>query len=632
MLKLMRDYASSWLIKVILGVIVIVFVFWGVGSFRAQKGGRAALVNGDSVTVEEYKSEYNNLIEQFRQKFGNKLNDEMLQMLQIKKQALNRLIDKKLLLQEAEKLSFRVTSEELAAAVGRIKAFQKSGVFDKSLYKSILSRYGLAPEEFELNQKEFMIIEKLRGFLLGSVMVSDGEAMEWFKWGNVSVNLDYVLFEPGRYKDINSDDEEIKAFFAEHKENYKTEPMVKVDFLHFNPDNYNSKINITDKKINDYYESHQEEFKKYKTVEARHILIKVDKDAGEEAVEKAKNKILGILQMIKDGKNFADMAKKYSDCPSKENGGSLGAFRREAMVKPFADKAFSMESGEISQPVRTMFGWHIIKVEKINEEMIVTFDEAKDKIRSKLIYEGARTLAYDDAESLFDTVVDGDSLAETAGEKKIKLQATDFFTADGPVKGIEKHREFASVAFGLSDMEISDIHDFGDGYYILQVIEKQSEKISELKDLKEKITADLIEHKQNKKANADANELLSGLKKGVLMSAEAAKYNLELKSTGFFKRNEPVPDIGSEKEIIETAFNLSDKMKLPENVIKGEKGYYVVRFKERKDADLKEFDKIRADIKEVLLSQKRTRFFDEWLTQIRNKSDISVEKEFFNQD
>lgn len=631
MLRLMRDYASSWMIKVILGAIVIVFVFWGVGSFRAQKGGRVAIVNGDSITMEEYKKEYNNLIEQLRERFGNRLDDEMIQMLQVENQALNRLIDQKLLLQEAVKLNFRVSDDELAAAIREIKAFQTSGVFDKRIYRSILNRYGLTPEQFEVNQKGFMLTEKLRSFLLGNIKVSDGEAMEWFKWGNASVNIDYILFEPGRYKDIAPSAEEIKTFFVDHEESYKTEPMIKVRFLCFDPDSYRAKAIISDKMIQDYYEAHQEEFKTDKTVEARHILIKVDKDAGLGAVEKAKNKALDILQMAKEDKDFAELAGQYSECPSKEQGGHIGVFRKEAMVKPFADKAFSMKAGEISRPVRTRFGWHIIKVEKINEGSIVSIDEAKKGIRKKLIDEEAKILAYEEAESVFDTIFEGDDLIKASNERNLKLQTTDFFTIKGPDKGIKNRKKFASAAFNLSAMEISDIQDLGDGYYILQVIEKNPREIPELKDVEEKVMAALIKEKQDEKASTDANEFLSGLKKGKLMSAQRAKYGLQLSSTGFFKRNEPVPDIGLERGIIEAAFKLSNKIKLPEKVIKGRKGYYVISFKERKEAAPEGFVKEKANIKEGLLRQKRIKTFDEWLTQIRNKSKISIEKAFFNQ-
>ncbi|MEA3428075.1 MAG: peptidyl-prolyl cis-trans isomerase, partial [Thermodesulfobacteriota bacterium] len=222
-------------------------------------------------------------------------------------------------------------------------------------------------------------------------------------------------------------------------------------------------------------------------------------------------------------------------------------------------------------------------------------------------------------------------LIKASNERNLKLQTTDFFTIKGPDKGIKNREKFASAAFNLSVMEISDIQDLGDGYYILQAIEKNPGEIPELKDVEEKVRIALIKEKQDKKAGGDANEFLSGLKKDKLMSAQCAEYGLKLSSAGFFKRNEPVPGVGLEREITEAAFKLSNKIKLPEKVIKGKKGYYVISFKERKEADPEGFVKEKANIKQRLLHQKRIKTLDEWLTQIRNKSNISIEKDFLKE-
>ncbi len=628
MLKLMREYATGWMIKIILGAIVIVFVFWGVGSFRAQKGGRVALVNGESIVMDEYKEAYNNLVDQSRKRFGNSFNDDMIKMLRIKNQALDQLINQKLLLQETTKLNFRVSDNELADAIGKIEVFQTSGVFDNRLYRNILSRYKLTPEGFEAGQRESMLIEKARSFISGSVKVSDQEAMEWFKWNNALVDIDFVLFEPKRYKDIKPSDEEINTFFDSRKDLYKTDSMIKTRFVHFNPDTYRSGVKITDEEIKEYYEADREEFKKPKTVEARHILIKIDPDAASEVVEKKRAKIFDIMKMVEEGKNFAELAKEYSECPSKNKGGHLGTFKKEAMVKPFADKAFSMKAGEISEPVRTRFGWHIIKVEKVNEESITPLNEAVSEIRKKLTDERAKNLAYDESEAVNDASFEGDDLVKVAQTRNLNILTTDFFTRKGPSKGIKNRAKFASAAFNLSLMEISDIQEFEDGYYILQIIEKIPEKIPELKDVKEKVIADLVKKKQDEKASKDASEFLSNLKNEKSISEECEKFDLTLAATGLFKRNDSVPDIGFEQEIAKAAFKLSNEKRLPESVIKGKKGYYIIRLKERKEPDPEGFDKEKADIKKKLLQQKKQKTFNAWLLQIKDKSDISIKEGF----
>jgi len=382
MLRLMRDKAGNWFIKFLLGAIVIVFVFWGVGSFREKAGGRVATVNGEVITAEEYRKAYNDLIEQLRQNFGGNLNEDMIKVLQVNKQALDRIIDKKLLLSEATLLNFRVSEKELASAIRNIGAFQNAGVFNSRLYQNVLNINSLTPEEFETIQRESMIMAKLKSFVTDGVKVSDPEIREWYYWSNTSTNIDFVLFDPDTYKDITLSPEEIKTYFDESKSSYKTDPLIKARYLHFNPEVYAAGVEIADDEIKTYYAENPEEFKTPETVEARHILRTVGQDASPEDVEKARSKTLEIMKMAKAGKDFAELAKRFSQGPTQSKGGYLGTFEREKMVKPFSDKAFSMKAGEISEPVRTPFGWHIIKIEKVNKGGTRSFEEAEPDLHT----------------------------------------------------------------------------------------------------------------------------------------------------------------------------------------------------------------------------------------------------------
>jgi len=637
MLRLLRQNATNWLIKIILGAIVVVFVFWGVGSFRAQRKDRIASVNGEPITLKEYKEAYNNIIEQLRHRLGNNLNDDMIKMLNVKSQAIDTLIDKKLILQEAAKLNLRVTDDELADTIRQIKAFQTNGNFDSQIYKNILNQNRLTPEEFELIQNESITIEKTRSFILSNIKISEQEAIEWFKWENTSVNIDFVLFEPGRYDDINPTNDEISSFFENHKEAYKADAMIKVRFLRFEPDAYSSMVKITNEEIQDYYESNTEKFKTQKTVEARHILIKLDRNSKPETVEKKRKTALDILKLAREGIDFAELAKQYSECPSKDKGGYLGEFKKNAMVKPFAEKAFQMKAGEISEPVRTQYGWHIIKVEKVNEETGVSFKDAQDNIRNKLVKERAKNLAYEEAEAVYDASFEGDDLTKNAEARGINIVTTDFFTKNkGPYveidTGIKNRSAFASYAFNLSLMEIGDIQEFEDGYYIIQLIEKIPEKIPELKDVEEQIRINLIKQMQEEKASKYASEFLVALKDNKSPNAEwdteCKKLDLITTATGFFKRNSSIPDIGFEQNISRAAFKLSNENMLPDAPVKGGKGYYIIRLKERKEPKTNGVEEEKEKIKDKLLKQKMIKTFDAWLSSIRKKSVISIENGF----
>ena len=628
MLRLMRDKATSWLIKVLLGAIVVVFVFWGVGSFRAERGGLVAVVNGEIITIDDYKEAYNNLLERLRQSFGNQLNEDMLKTLGVKQQALEQLIDNRLLIQEARKLQFRVSDQELADAISNIGAFQSAGTFNNRLYQNVLSRLRLTPEQFEAIQQESMLVAKVRTLITGSVKVSDQEAREWYNWQNASVNIDFAVIEPNSYADINPRAEETKNFFVAQQAFYKTEPMVKVRYLLFSPDAYRSKVTVAENDIQNYYATYQEEFKKPKTVEARHILIKVDPSADMETGAKQRQKALEIFKMAQEGQDFAELAQKYSQGPTGSQGGYLGEFGRETMVKPFADRAFSMEAGEISQPVRTRFGWHIIKVEKVNPAAALSFEQARDIILKKLTDETAKNRASDAAEAVSEVSFEGDDLVQAAMEHNLKLMTTDFFTKSRPDKGVGSSARFTSVAFNLPVMEISAIQDFQEGYYIMQVIEKIPAKISEFETVKDRVRADLIKEIQDQKAHQDASAFLTALKNGQSMQSESNKYKITPQISGFFKRDVSSSKIGLDQGIIKAAFKLSEENKLPPEVLKGEKGYYIIQFKERKAPDPLGDNAAAAKIMQSLLAQKTNKTFNAYLEQIKSNSEITIKEGF----
>lgn len=626
MLSLMRKHASSWIIKFILGAVILAFIPFGYHLSQDKSEGQVASVDGEPISFADYRRIYDNMLGQMRQSFGTALDDEMIKSLGIEDRALNQLIESKLMLAEARRLKFRVSEPEVTDTIGKIEVFQTSGVFDSRRYEYILNRNRITKEQFETQHKESMLINKVRSFIVNNLTVSDAEAMEWYKWQNVSVDLEFVLFNSVNYKNIEADDQEIETYYEKNKSSYKKQAEVKARYVFFDPATHKSAVAVKDDELQDYYDTHKEEFYTPKTVEARHILIKAGQKADAEAVEKAKTKALDILKKAREDKDFAELAKQYSEGPTKVKGGYLGAFKYEDMVKPFSDKAFSMKAGEISDPVRTQFGWHIIKVEKVNEASTVSFENAKQKIQKKITAEKAKSIAYDAAEVVYEESFEGDDLINNAAMRNLQVQTTDFFTRRSPIKGIKNRSKFASAAFDLESMEISEIQELDEGYYILQVIEKIPEKIAELNEVRDKVKSDLINEKKEEKAREDAKAFLTALETGVSITTESAKYNLKPETTGFFTRNGTIPKIGYDRAVTAVAFKLSKEKSLPEIPVKGQKGYYVIRFKTRKNPSEKGFEKEKEAIKQNLLQQKSFRTLNVWLAQLRNNSDINIQE------
>lgn len=629
MLNIMRQQAQSWLIKVLLGAIVVVFVFWGVGSFTSRQGAKVAEVNGKTITVEEYRKAYDNLIEQYRQQFGGKLDERMLEMLKVKQQVLNRLVDEKLLLNEAERLSLRVAPEELSEAIVKIPAFQDRGTFNTRRYRMVLNNAQMTPEEFEESQRQVMLIGKLRDLITAGVAVSESEAMAQYNYDNERVNIRYVRFSPDRYKKLTPTDEEVTKYFEDHKENYRTEPKIKARYLIFDPKDFTSQVTISEDDIRDYYESNQGEFEKEQTVQARHILLKLAEDADPKQVEARRAEAQKIADRARAGEDFATLAKTFSEGPTKDRGGDLGTFKRGDMVKPFSDKAFSMKPGEISDPVRTRFGWHVIKVEKVSPATTEPLEQATGKIREKLVEMQSQTKAFDRAEEIFDVTFNNNDLAQVAAENKLSLITSGFFSrSQGTLKGVTNRTQFADKAFELPIDEISDVLEIGDKYYLVQVIEKQDSQIPELASVKEKVTADVLQSLQKKKAMADAETLLADLKKGQKIDDAAKIYDLKPADSGLFKRDDTIEGIGSERSISTAAFQLYKAGELPESVIQGTQGVYVFQLLERKVPDPQGFAEERQAIEERLLQRKQYSVFNTWMAELKSRSEVSIEKSY----
>lgn len=616
------------MIKVILALIVVVFMFWGVGSFRERQATVVASVDGMPITYDEYNRAYNDLIEQLNRQFGNNLNDEAIKMLQVKKQALDRVINRRLMLAEADRLGFRMSDQELVDMIQSIPAFQRDGKFDNNLYQGILSNLRMTPEGFEQDQRDTILIEKLRGFVAGNVKVLDAEARQKYAWQDATVAIEYLLVEPRTYKDVKPSPAELEAYYNENKENYKTEPEIKVRYVRFMSQDYMAQVDVSADEIRDYFENNAEDFKTPKTVEARHILIKVDSEADDATVETARQNLLEVLKKAREGDDFIELAKTHSEGPSKDQGGFLGAFKKEEMVAPFSDKAFSMADGEISDPVRTRFGWHLIKVEKINPASSQTLAEATDPIKKQLSREKARALAYDAAEALYDTVFEGENIEKVASEQKLPVQITGFFGRQGPPEIGAGRSQFATTAFALTEMDVSEIIDAGDSYYLLQPIEKQPARVPPLADVKDKVSADWVKKSRDEKAREDAEAFLAELQKGEALSAVEKKYALTLQTTEFFKRDEAIPGIGSEGDITQAAFELTEAKNLTEKVIKGQKGYYIIRLKNRQAPDPAGFEAQKDEIVRQLRGQKGFNLYNDFLARLKAGSEISIKPEF----
>ncbi len=625
MLRYMRENTGSWIIKILLGLVILVFIFLGMGSKGSKRGTRAAMVDDETITMAEYQRSYDSVVEQMRRMFGKQVDAKMLKMLQAKKQAINRLIDQRLLLKEADRLKINVSDKELQDSLLSIPAFRRDGVFDLVTYKRVLAGNRLTPEMFEADQKQSLKQEKIRNLVLWNIFASDMEAGEWYRYKNTKFSIDYISFKPLSYTKIDPDNRQIHSYYDKNKNHYKSEPMLEVEYLKFSPDDYRKKVSIPASVAKEYYNENMDKFKVPAMVEARHILIRVAPDASEAAVKQSKQKAEKIYKMVLKGENFSLLAKKFSEGPSKKSGGYLGKFTRNSMVKPFADKAFSMKKGEISKPVRTRFGWHIIKVEGVYPASTKPFKEAKPSIVKTLEDNKIKNLAYDDAGKAFDAIIDGEALKEAAAAAGKQLRDVGPFTKTGNGLLMPAAAQFAKAAFSLPLNEISDIKEIQGNYYIIKPMKKIAPSVLDFEKVKGKVKQDLVAELQQKMAAKDAEKFLSALKKDGDIHKLAAKKGLKIKSSKLFTRDAGIAEIAGNRKITSAAFKLSPKNRFFSNVLKANGNYYIIAFKDKKVPDQVEIDKNMDKAKKELLKIKRNKTFTAFLDTLRMKSKIKIE-------
>ncbi|MBW1667032.1 MAG: SurA N-terminal domain-containing protein [Deltaproteobacteria bacterium] len=624
-LSLMRKQAKSWLIKFLIFMISIVFIFYFGYSFRARRGIKVATVNGEIISEVEYQKAYRNLVEGLRKQYKNVWSDNLIKVFNLKRRALESLIDQKLISQEARRIGLSVTKREIQEKIMAYPAFQFRGQFDERRYRALLENNRMKPEDFEAGIAQEILREKIAQFLFTFSPVTDKEVLDRYTYYNEKVKISFVNFSPSRFKkSVKVEKVGLLEYFNKHKEAYRIPAKIKLAYIEIDPDSFKDKVKITDKDIEAYYEDNIAMFREKKKVRARHILFKLRPDAPKEKVEEVRKKALAVLEKVRKGEDFAALAKKYSEGPTASKGGDLGYFSAGQMIKPFEDAAFKLKKGEVSDLVRTRFGYHIIKVEDIKEARTKSLDEVRKQIKKALTKTMTMDLAQEKGLSLIDQMPYDVDIEKYASERKVPAKHTPYFAQNEAIPGIGGDQKLRQSLFSLEKGEVSDLIEWKGKFYLFQVADKKPSEIPPLDEVRKKVKADYINYLAAMEAKKAAQEFLEKLKKGGKWSELAEENGLKPKTTKFFSRQEPVPQIGYEPKLIETAFSLGEKKRYPDNVFENDKGAYVIRWEGKKGIDKGKYEKEKETYRESLLNSKRQMVYKDWLRKLKKRAKIEI--------
>lgn len=634
MLGMMRKHAKSRFIKILLYAVALSFII-GFGAMgyvgKAARGKNAtgwiARVNSHEVTYQDFKRALRNVREYYREQYGDKAEDYM-KLLSIENMTLQELIREKVLLDEAAERGIVVSDQELQGAIRKMGAFhKKDGRFDKQLYVKQLRRYGLSPLEFEESQRQGMASNNLKLLVLDSVKVSDGELWGTYVMNNDRVSLNFMKFSPDKLTEEPAvTDQMVKDYFDKNKEEFKIAEKRNIQYIEFDNSDFFGEVELTDEQIMGYYDRNKEtKYKVGEQVKASHILIKSSPEGTPEKQQSAQQLADKVQKMASEaGADFAALAAQYSeDEGNKNKGGDLGWFEKKKMVPEFADAAFAMSEGEVSGVIKTMFGYHIIKVFGKREAGYKPVLEVASEIRKSLKGSEAGQLALLKAESVFTELKPGADLVDYANDNELKAQAPAAFENRGKIPGVTDAFKVASETFKLDKDEISKPIQGRGKVYIVKLIEIEPEKELAFDEAEEKVRAKVLETQRVAQLAIIADQARQKLVAGEAPDQVAQEFGVKIESTGSFTRGSyGIPKLGSAEGLMGAAFALTMEKPFADKVFESRNAQVVVWLEEKASSDKAGFEKEKESLRKQVLKDKEQEMFEGFIQDAMKRAKI----------
>jgi peptidyl-prolyl cis-trans isomerase D len=639
MLDRMRRH-KGWL-KWSLGLVVVAFILLYVPDFIGGGnpvqgtdtyglGDSIATVNGRAITAGEFRRTYMNQLQAYQNAYGGQMNEQLLKQLGIDQRILQQMIDEEVALAEAERLDIGATDAELRQRILSMPAFLENGKFiGDQRYRQLLrmQRPPMRPDEFESQLRRSIVIQKLRAAITDWVQVTDAEVDQEFRERNEKVKLELVAFTADRFREgLTATDAEVAAYFEKNKEPFRTGPKRKVKYLLIDMQALRSRATAGPDEVRRYYDQNAQQFSTPEQVKASHVLIKIGEGQDEGAARKTAEE---VLAKAKAGADFAALAKQYSqDESNSSNGGDLGFFGRGAMVKEFEDVAFSLEPGQISDVVKTQFGFHVIKVTEKRPAETRPFEQVRAQIEDQLKWDRAQQEAQRIAEEIegdLDSPEDLDRVGKTRG---LKVGDSGFFEREEPIAGLGFAPEVSAAAFQLDGNEVSDPIRTPQGVAFIAVTGRQDAQLPALDAVKDKVREAVLKEKAMDAARAKAASIGPSLKSGDFAAAAKAA-GLEVKTTELVARGAPLPEIGPSPAVDAAVFALPQGGVT--EPIATENAIVVARVVERDGVTAEEIAQGRTALRDQLLNEQRNRFFSAYMSKAKQKMRIEVNRDILRQ-
>lgn len=633
MLGTIRDKATGWIAGIIVGLLIISFAFWGVSFYFGQGGDvKVASVNGTDIKLKTFQRAFYNFRQQMKSALGKEpsLEEDAL----IKEQTLQKLVTTELVNQVIKENNLRVSNAQVLQAIKNLELFQGEGGFDRAKYEQTILKLGMKPAYFEQQMRMDMLSEQLQAGLSETLFVMNAELQDILRLKLQTRDITYSILAFDDYSDDTEiNDKDIETYYQSHPDHYADPEKVKIAYVELDAAEIAKSIKADEESLRKYYDENKDNYDVAEQRSLTKLFIKVDKDTSEEDKAKAKKVMESALELAKQGKTLEEVVKQFT----KEGKGGLEFSEHAFMTAGILDKKldeflFSADENALSDIIETENGFNIIKVGKIRggpknkfenvaEQVEHDYKQAQAELQYFELADQLTTLSYEHSDTL-------DLAAEATGQV---VKETDFFSRNSAKEGILSNAKVISSSFdpelissGLNSeaIELSDNH-----IVVLRVLDHKAATTKPLSDVKDEVIADIRKERTTNNIRKAGESIVQQLKSGVKPEEIKSDVKIEWLTADNVKRN----DVNVSRAVLRTAFKAGKPVNGTPAIagqVLGSGDYAVVVVKATHDGNIEENnDEIS---KATDLELRRTRGSTEWqefLKDARDNADVKIYKD-----
>ena len=551
MLQRIRDGLGKWIVVLVLGLIGFTFIFWGVDFSMTGAATVAATVNGEDVPLVEFDRELQARQNQYQAIYRSELPDDLRR--ELRRAVVEDLVREEALKQRVESQGYRASNARVAQSIRDIAAFQIDGEFSIDIYRGQLANAGLTPTGFEELQRASLELGDLQRGIVESTFMTPAEFRRYIELNNERREIAYAEFAVEAFTaGVSIDDAAVMERYENNQASYQTAETVDLEYIELALADIAANVEVSEEDLRAAYEEERERFETQEERRASHILIEVAE--GEEDAARATAE--SVLARLNGGEDFAAVAAEVSDdTGTRSQGGDLGWISRGTLEGPFEDALFALDVGEISEPVRTDFGLHVIRLEEVRAGELQPFEDVREELAAETRTREAENEFYDRANELADAAFNADDeLASVASETGLPLKTLPGFPRTGGASVFDNSAAVVQAAF---DDEIVDtgrnselIELAEDHVLVLRVTEHHLPTTKPLDEVREQIREELVREQAQQLAEEAAEAFLTDLEGGGDPAAQAAERGGEWHPAAWLTR----ADAAVPTEVLTAAF------------------------------------------------------------------------------